>query len=560
MVAVCVGRRDGRAGGRARPGDHQGPRRDRHQRQLSDRRRDDACALAVSDAGARGGVCRRRAAQPHRRPGDRQAPPDADSALGAGRRRGVHSPRVPGCGRHLADAERGRGLRLRHRARQARASGGRPAATSGVRGLLDLQVVGLAAGVEPVAQPQQRPRVLRLDSRQRRGQHALEPLCLRVDHGQRTHRRERRRQLLPDSPQPDRDRRELHAGVSRHHPHVRALPQPPDGEVDANRLLRVCEPLRAGRHERGRRRQRQGRHGDHRLYRRGRHPASATGSGDATAPARRRAHGQPLAGGSPRLRRGLADLAGQHSVRPHRRQSHLGQLFRPRPGAPVRRPALFEPGQQRAAARRAERGLRRRRLRSARADAHHHDVGCLSEVGRDHAWQREGRPVLLALSHATAAGRSHPRRVFAGHRRARRLRRVPARDPGHAAARHACRLVLPQRLRASRARADVVGRAHAGPDVAAGAAHHQRRDAEHQADGRLRRDCQVGGRWALERRRPERALLVGARPPSERSRAHAGFSRVSPRTAPTLPPVVEVSRTSRGPCSRRPSSSSHTDR
>ena len=166
---------------------------------------------------------------------------------------------------------------------------------AGVRGLLDLQVVGLAAGVEPLAQPQQRPRVLRLDSRQRRGQHALGPLRLRADDGQRAHRRERRRQLLPDPPQPDRYRRELHAGVSRPHAHLRALPQPPDGEVDADRLLRVCEPLRAGRDEGRRRRQRQGRHGDDRLHGRGRHPAPAPGRGDAAAPARRRADGQPLA-------------------------------------------------------------------------------------------------------------------------------------------------------------------------------------------------------------------------------------------------------------------------
>ena len=56
--------------------------------------------------------------------------------------------------------------------------------------------------------------------------------------------------------------------------------------------------------------------------------------------------------------------------------------------------------------------------------------------------QREGRSVLLALSHAPAAGRSDPRRLLAGDRRARGFRRVPERDPRHAIARHARGLVL----------------------------------------------------------------------------------------------------------------------
>ena len=207
----------------------------------------------------------------------------------------------PGRRRHPADAQGGRGVCGRHFARQARPAGGRVAAAAGVRGLLGLQVVRLAAGLEPIAQPQQRPRVLRLDSPERRRQHAMEPLRLRADDGLRAHRRERRRQLLPDPPQPDRHRRELHAGVSRPDDHLRAVPQPPDGEVDADRLLRVCEPVRARRDEGRRRGQRQGRHRDDSLHCRRRHPAPAPGRGDAAAAPRRRADGQSRAGGSPRL-------------------------------------------------------------------------------------------------------------------------------------------------------------------------------------------------------------------------------------------------------------------
>ena len=66
-----------------------------------------------------------------------------------------------------------------------------------------------------------------------------------LDHRNRAHRRKRRGQLLPDPPQPDRPRGKLHAGFPRPDAHLRALPQPSDGEVDAGGLLRVCEPVRA---------------------------------------------------------------------------------------------------------------------------------------------------------------------------------------------------------------------------------------------------------------------------------------------------------------------------
>ena len=61
-----------------------------------------------------------------------------------------------------------------------------------------------------------------------------------------------------------------------------------------------------------------------------------------------------------------------------------------------------------------------------------------------HARQREGRPLLLALPDAAPAGRGDPRRVLAGHRRAGRLRRLPARHAGAAVARHARGLVFPR--------------------------------------------------------------------------------------------------------------------
>ncbi len=169
----------------------------------------------------------------------------------------------------------------------------------------------------------------------------------------------------------------------------------------------------------------------------------------------------------------------------------------------------------------AERGVRRRRLRPARADAHDHAVGRVSAVRRDHARQREGRPVLLALSHAPAAGRSDPRRVLAGHRRAGGLRRLPARDPG------ACSCATRAWTRIS---SSVFGR----PERVLTSSAERMQDptlpqALHTINGetlnnKLMADAGViasdGGGRALERRGPDRALLVGVEPPAQRRRAH----------------------------------------
>ena len=53
------------------------------------------------------------------------------------------------------------------------------------------------------------------------------------------------RRITSCSTGPDRPDRELHAGLPRPVAHLRPLPQPPDGEVDAERVLRLREPLRA---------------------------------------------------------------------------------------------------------------------------------------------------------------------------------------------------------------------------------------------------------------------------------------------------------------------------
>ncbi len=91
-----------------------------------------------------------------------------------------------------------------------------------------------------------------LDSHGGDPEHAVGQVRLRADHGGRPYRRKRRGELLPDSSQSDRPRRKLHAGVPRADADLRTLPQPPHGEVDAGRLLRLREPVRARFRERGR--------------------------------------------------------------------------------------------------------------------------------------------------------------------------------------------------------------------------------------------------------------------------------------------------------------------
>ncbi len=190
----------------------------------------------------------------------------------------------------------------------------------------------------------------------REGEHAVGQVRLRADHGGGPHRRERRRQLLSDSPEPDRSRRELHAGVSRPDADLRALPQPPDGEVDADRLLRLCQPLRARLGE-GRRR---------------RWPASPTRPRSSRRPTatcctrawacrwrRARSTASRWPAHAPVDRRAylaqLDDEPAEHAVLPRRRESRLGELLRPRPRASGGRPALHEPGVERAAVRSRDR-------------------------------------------------------------------------------------------------------------------------------------------------------------------------------------------------------------
>ena len=56
--------------------------------------------------------------------------------------------------------------------------------------------------------------------------------------------------------------------------------------------------------------------------------------------------------GSPRVSRALADRARQPALRAHGRQPRVGELLRPRPGAPGRRPARHQSGVERRAVRR----------------------------------------------------------------------------------------------------------------------------------------------------------------------------------------------------------------
>ena len=59
-------------------------------------------------------------------------------------------------------------------------------------------------------------------------------------------RSERRGELLGDPSRSAGHFRKHGAGVSRHHDHLRALPQSSAGQVDSEGLLRHGEPVRAG--------------------------------------------------------------------------------------------------------------------------------------------------------------------------------------------------------------------------------------------------------------------------------------------------------------------------
>ena len=258
VVAVRVGRRDRRAGRRPRAGHHQGPGRDGGQRELPDRRRADARPVAVSDAGAR----RRSFASAARHNRIDDLVLDKLRQLQHSRRRAWPADAVfirrafldaAGILPTRAEVE---AFRRRHRRpTSARRSSiaccsGRSSWTTGpTSGRTCCSCRAASLGRNNVRD------VLRLDSRDVAANTPWDRFVYELTTASGTHRRERRRQLLPDPPQPDRDRRELHAGVSRPDADLRALPQPPDGEVDADRLLRVREPLRAGRGE-GRRRRR----------------------------------------------------------------------------------------------------------------------------------------------------------------------------------------------------------------------------------------------------------------------------------------------------------------
>ena len=214
------------------------------------------------------------------------------------------------------------------------------------------------------------------------------------------------------------------------HADVRAVPQPPAGEVDAARLLPVREPVRA-RHGEGRRPgicdQERHRAGVHRRHRGD--PAPAPRRRASAASARRRGDEGRCARGSPRLRGGLADLAGQHAVRADDRQPRVGQPARPRARASDRRPARHQPGLERGAVRRAHGRLRRARVRREAPDPHDHDVRDVPAVGRHRRDEREGRPLLLAPPDAPPAGGGDPRRVLAGDGRADAVRGLSARAP-----------------------------------------------------------------------------------------------------------------------------------
>ena len=141
-------------------------------------------------------------------------------------------------------------------------------------------------------------------------------------------------------PQPDRPRRELHAGVPRDHAsRARAATTTRwrSGRRTTTTASRTSSRACTMKEDGG---PAQGRHGASCP------PPTATILHPRSASRCRRARStaKPMApraaSGPPRLPRRVADLAGQPAVRAHGGQSRLGELHRPRPGDADRRPAL----------------------------------------------------------------------------------------------------------------------------------------------------------------------------------------------------------------------------
>ena len=245
----------------------------------------------------------------------------------------------------LADTDAGQAGEARRRAARA----------AGVRGLLVLQVVGSAAGLEPQPALERDVVLLQLDSQERGSQHALGSHGSRAADRVGQHARQRRGQLLRAAQEPDCAHRERVDDVHGVLDHLRALSQPSAREVDPAGLLPDGEPLLAGRHQERRRSRRR-----HRVSGPHRGNQSSTLQCAARAPAARwSGDGARRSRRPPRGVRELAGLAGQSVLRQVLRQPRLEELHGPGPrGGGGRHPGC-EPGLERGAVRGGDARLRR---------------------------------------------------------------------------------------------------------------------------------------------------------------------------------------------------------
>ena len=206
---------------------------------------------------------------------------------------------------------------------------------AGVRGLLGLQVVRPAARLEPLARPQQRARVLRLDPRQRGGQHAVGPFVyqLTTASGRTDENGAANYFLIHRNPiEIAENYTQAFLGLTltcaRCHNHPMEKWTQTDYYGFANLFARVAMKEDGGASAKG----------DTATIvstRRRRHPAPAPGRGDAAAPL----DGVPMASHAQEDRRAYVarwlTSPGEHPVCPHGGQPRVGQLLRPRARAPV---------------------------------------------------------------------------------------------------------------------------------------------------------------------------------------------------------------------------------
>ena len=173
----------------------------------------------------------------------------------------------------------------------------------------------------------------------------------------------------------------------------------------------------------------------------------------------------------------------------------------------------YQPGLERGAVRGGDARLRRAPIRRQASGADDHDVDDLpAHLDADRS-QRRRPEVPLALHRAPAPGGGDPRRHQPGDGRGRELSGLPG-SPRPAAAGRRGRLLLSVRLWTPSASDGRRFGAPAGTEHHAGAARHQRRHHQPQAERVARSDSGSGDRERGKRGRARTDLPGGAQPVS----------------------------------------------